>query len=157
VKKLRTDRTSFAREADQDRCQGRQSRSLRDVPDGGGRDPTTVIRFDHAENCRFAIAPNGYGNMSTPATVHAGKTTGEVRPYHHAARLLGAQQADARLTSCRTDGPACLGRRKLPESSGFDSNRRVMWGIPDELGSKDDRRIGIVHELRDLLGQMERA
>ena len=68
--------------------------------------------------------------MSTPATVRAGKTAERCVLNGHAARLFGAQQADARLTSCRTDGPACRGRRKLPESSGFDSNRRVMWGIP---------------------------
>ncbi len=30
----------------------------------------------------------------------------------------------------RSDGAACRGRRKLPESSGFDSNRRVIWGNP---------------------------
>jgi hypothetical protein len=44
-----------------------------------------------------------------PATVRASKTSGEVRAYDHAARLFDAQQAEARLTSCRTDGPACRG------------------------------------------------
>jgi len=68
--------------------------------------------------------------MSTPATVRAGKTTGEVRAHDHEARLSGAQQAEARLTSCRTDGPACRGHRKLPDSSGVDSNKSVIWGIP---------------------------
>src|SRR5665213_1905946 len=64
-----------AREVDQNRYNGRQLRSLRHVSDGRGRDPTTIIRFDHVENYRFAIAPNVYGNMSTPTTVR-GKTTG---------------------------------------------------------------------------------
>jgi len=63
-----------------------------------------------SENCRLAIAPDGNGNMSTPATVRAGKTTGEVRPYEHTVGLFSDQQTDARLTSCRTDGPACRGR-----------------------------------------------
>ena len=36
------------------------------LPDGGGRDPTAVIRGNHAENCHFAIATDGNGNMSTP-------------------------------------------------------------------------------------------
>lgn len=53
-------------------------------------DLTAVIRGNHAENCGLAIAPDGNGNMSTPATVRAGKTTGKVRPYHHAARFFGA-------------------------------------------------------------------
>ena len=56
----------------------------------------------------------------------AGKTTGEVRPYEHTAKLFAAQQADARLTSCRTGGLACRSRRKLPESFGFDSNKSVI-------------------------------
>jgi hypothetical protein len=68
--------------------------------------------------------------MSTPETVYAGKTTGELRPYDHEARLSGAQQAEARRTSCRTNGPACRGHRKLPDSSGVDSNRTLIWGIP---------------------------
>ena len=73
-----------SREADQDRCQGRQSRSLRHIPDGRGRNPTAVIRRDHAENRRFAIAADGNGNMSTPVTVR-GKTTGR-------CALMGLQQ-----------------------------------------------------------------
>jgi hypothetical protein len=44
--------------------------------------------------------------MSNPVAIHAGQTSGEVYPYEDAARLFGAQQAEARLTSCRTDGPA---------------------------------------------------
>ena len=43
------------------------------------RDLTAVVRCDHAENYRVAIASNGNGHMSTPATVYAGKTTGEPR------------------------------------------------------------------------------
>jgi hypothetical protein len=39
------------------------------------------------------------------------------------------------LTMCRTDGPACRGPRKPPESSGFDSNRRVIWGIPVQMST----------------------
>jgi hypothetical protein len=46
--------------------------------------PTEVVRCDNAENCRFAIAADGNGNMSTPAIVRAGKTSGEMRPDEYA-------------------------------------------------------------------------
>jgi hypothetical protein len=68
--------------------------------------------------------------MSNPVAIHAGQTSGEVRPHEYAARLFGVQQVDACSTSRQTDDPACRSPRKRPESSGFDSNRRVIWGIP---------------------------
>jgi hypothetical protein len=117
-----------AREGDQDWCQGRQPRSLRHVSDGGGRDPSTVIRFDHAENCRFA-APNGYGNMSTPAT-ERGKNNGKVRPYGPSASLFFAQWPirPPIIRHCSSSG-----RRRPPETTGsvdFGSNTLAISRIP---------------------------
>ena len=77
-----------AREADQDWCKGGQPRALRHVSDGGGRNPTAVIRCDHAENCCTAITADSCGNMSNPVAIHAGQTSGEVYPYEDAARLF---------------------------------------------------------------------
>jgi hypothetical protein len=122
-----------AREADQDWCKGRQPRSLRHVSDGGGRDPTTVVRCDHAENCRFAIAPNGNGNMSTPATVR-GKNDGELRPYEYAASLFFAQWP---IRPPITRHCYSSGHRRPPETTGtvdFGSNTLAIWGIPVKLG-----------------------
>src|ERR1019366_4177944 len=121
-----------AREADQDWCKGRQPRSLRHVSDGGGRDPTTVIRFDHAENCCFAIVPNGYGNMSTPATVR-GKNDGQVRPYKPSASLFFAQWP---IRPPITRHCYSSRRRRPPETTGtvdFGSNTRTIWGIPANI------------------------
>ena len=67
--------------------------------------------------------------MSNPVAIHAR----EVRPHEHATRLFGVQQVDACSTSRQAEDPACRGPQKLPESSGFDSNRRVIWGIPVKM------------------------
>jgi hypothetical protein len=50
-----------------------------------GRGIAHVVRRDHAENRFFAIAAYGDGSMNTPADCVRRKTTGEVRPYDHAA------------------------------------------------------------------------
>jgi hypothetical protein len=122
-----------AGEADQDWYNGRQPRSLRHVPDRGGRNHTAVVRCDHAENCCFAIVPNGYGNMSTSATVRARKATGELRPYEYAAGFWGGQSPRSWSVSCRANRAGRRGARKPPESSGGDANRSVIWGIPARL------------------------
>ncbi len=96
--------TNLRHASNQDRCKGRQPRPLRRVPDGGGRDSTAVVRGDHAENCRYGIASNGNGNMSAPATVCAGKTTGDLRPCDDATRGFAANRGDAGLTPRQTNG-----------------------------------------------------
>jgi hypothetical protein len=95
--------------------------------------------------------------MSNPVAIHARQTSGEVRPHEYAARLFGAQRVDARSTSRQTAGPACRGPRKPPESSGFDSNRRIIWGIPDHMGNPSSEQLeeldfrGAERTLSDLL------
>ena len=59
-----------AREADQDRRESRQSRSLRHVSD---------VRGDHAEHRCFSSTAAGNGNMSAPAIRACRKTTGDLR------------------------------------------------------------------------------
>ena len=119
-----------SREADQNRCQGRQSRSLRNVPDGGGRNPTGVVRCDNAEDCCTTIAPDGNVHMSNPVAIHVGQTSGEARPYEYAVGFWDGQRPKSWSVSCRSNRAGRRDARKPPESSGGDSNRRVIWGIP---------------------------
>jgi hypothetical protein len=107
-----------AREADQNRCQGRQSRPLRHVSDGGGRDPAQAVRCDHAENRCLSSAAAGNGKMNTTANRVGRKTTAKVRPDDHAARLFGARRPDAGSASCRTDRPGLPRAGKLRVLNG---------------------------------------
>ena len=123
-----------SRQADQDRCQGRQTWPLRHLPDGRSRDPTAVVRCDHAEDRRAAITADGYRNLNTSADACAGITTGEVHPFEQAVGLLEARRAGAAFTS---GGKLTVRRepQKLPESSGGDSNRTGHMGYPGVKGS----------------------
>jgi hypothetical protein len=62
--------------------------------------------------------PLANGRMNTSAIVWAGKTTRDLRPFDHAARVFGARRADAGFISGQTDGPAGREPRNLPEPSG---------------------------------------
>jgi hypothetical protein len=62
--------------------------------------------------------------MNTPANCVRRKTTGDLRPYGHAARLFAARRTDAGFTPCRTDGLACREPGKLPESPAKTQIRR---------------------------------
>jgi hypothetical protein len=78
---------------------GRQPRSLRHVSDGGGRDPTTVIRFDHAENCCFAIAADCNDNLSTPGKGSLGENDGRAVSLWSCSQAFAHRRSDARSIS----------------------------------------------------------
>lgn len=109
-----------AREADQDRREGRQPRPVCRVSDGGGRDPAQVVRRHRRENRFASIAAVGGGNMITPADYMRRKPMGEVCPYDRAAKLLalrGPTQASTRaeLTTWLAKRPE--NRRSCPPSA----------------------------------------
>jgi hypothetical protein len=114
------DADKSSREADQNRCQGRQSRSLRNVPDGGGRNPTEVVRCDNAEDCCTTIAPDGNVHMSNPVLIHVGQTSGEARPYEYAVGFWDGQRPKSWSVSCRSN----RGRSpRRPETAGIMRRR----------------------------------
>ncbi len=122
-----------AREADQDRSEGRQPRPVRRVSDGGGRDPAQVVRRDRRENRYSSIAAGSDASVTTPAENMRRKPMGEVRPYDRAAKLLGATGADAGFTSRRTDGLDCREPGKTTETPGSGSKRTVIWGMSAKM------------------------
>jgi hypothetical protein len=74
------------------------------------------------------FAPNGYGNLSTPATVR-GKNDGKVRPYEPSASLFFAQWP---IQPPITRHCYSSGRRRPPETTGtvdFGSKTLAIWGI----------------------------
>uniref|UniRef100_E6PHX4 Uncharacterized protein n=1 Tax=mine drainage metagenome TaxID=410659 RepID=E6PHX4_9ZZZZ len=88
-----------ARETDQDRCKGRQPRSLCRLSDGRGCDLTAVVRCDHAAHCRVAIASDGNGHMSTPG--HNARRENDGRAAHFRAPNRLFQRSVARETISR--------------------------------------------------------
>ena len=72
--------------------------------------------------------------MNTSATVRAGKTTRELRPFDDATRIFGTRRACAGFISGRTDGLAYGGARKSPKLSGGGWKRTAIWGIPEDHG-----------------------
>ena len=60
--------------------------------------------------------------MSNPVAIHAGQTSGEVRPYEDAAGFWGGQRPKSWSVSCRANQTGRRGARKPPKSSGGDSN-----------------------------------
>lgn len=117
-------------EADQDRCQGRQPRSVRCVSDGGGGDPSAIVCRDCGEDCCAEIVAGSNARMTTPAENTRRNSMGEVRLYNPAARLFHAPGADAAFASCRTDGLACRAPGKMRNRPAV-AKRTVIWGIPD--------------------------
>ena len=130
-----------AGESHQDRCQGRQSRSLRYVPDGGGRNPAQVVRCDHAENRHFASAADGNGNMNTPPDNMRRKPMGKVRPDDSAARFFEAS------------GPTRASSRAEPtvwlaESPEKQRNRRAVVRKGQPYGDNGEYPLNASQRLR---------
>ncbi len=97
------------------------------LSDGAGSDPTTVVRSDRGENRCFALAAGGDANLNDAAPAYTG-TTGDLRPYEHAAGLF-ARAGLARASPLgRTDGSAGRGLGKPPESTGTGGSH---MGNPD--------------------------
>jgi hypothetical protein len=71
--------------------------------------------------------------LNTPAACVRQKTTGEVRPYEHTAGLFSDQRPRRWSISGRANQIGRRGARKPPESSGDDSNRRAIRGIPAKM------------------------
>jgi hypothetical protein len=70
--------------------------------------------------------------MNDPTTACAG-STGDLRPYDHAAGSFRAGRTGAGVTSARADDLVGRGLGKPPESLGGDSKRRLIWGIPVKI------------------------
>ena len=109
------DAHEFAREADQDRREGRQPRPLRHVPNGGGRNPTgSVCRAFAEDRCTTITA-----ELRQHETVGGDplvQTSGEVRPHEGATSLLGVQQGRCVLDLARNrPTPTC----RAPETAGI--------------------------------------
>jgi hypothetical protein len=123
-----------SREADQDRCQGRQPRPVRCVSDGGGHDAAQTIRCDNAENRCFASAADGDNNMTPVFRLHR-KTTRELRPHADIKGLCSGRRTKSRPISCRGNQDGRQGTQKPPESAGHDSKRTAIWRIPVTKGN----------------------
>ena len=124
----------FERQIDEDRCQGRQPRSLRYVSDGGGGDPACLVRFGHAAHRYSAVAPESIGGMNALLQGRAGAKRREICALmtdRHALQLARRCQALApggESTRLDTDRPAP--RRECREESVCARSRgRVIWGI----------------------------
>jgi GTP pyrophosphokinase len=63
--------------------------------------------------------------------------------------------ARATVRDLREHGASVWARFSATREQTLNNYRQLVDAY--ERGSKDDRRMGIIHELRDLLGQMERA
>ena len=69
-----------AGKAHQDRCEGRQPRSLRNVSDGGSGDPAGLIRLPYAAHCRVALPADRIGSMNARLHARVGKYDGRFAP-----------------------------------------------------------------------------
>jgi (p)ppGpp synthase/HD superfamily hydrolase len=135
---------------------------LHDGPeDQGGRETLAEIRrqfgdavADIVEGCSdtFDHPKPPWEDRKSAYIEHLRKTDPSTLLVSAADKLHNAR---ATVRDLREHGASVWARFSATREQTLDNYRRLVDAY--ERGSKDDRRIGIVHELRDLVGQMERA
>ena len=121
-------------ETDQDRCEGRQPRPLRRIPNGRGRHPTAHVPGDSAAHCRTPAAAAACTGMRCSMVMRSRATEGRSAsrcPQKWPRSAPSAAVRGARIYGRRPRRQAVSSKRgnsaKIHPGLGF------IWGIPDKL------------------------
>jgi hypothetical protein len=123
--------TSLREKSDQDRREGRQSWTLRHLPDGRGSDAARPVLGTSAADRSPSAAPGSHADVR-PALVIASRTPrrGDLRPNEQVVGsfALGPPERCSRDRQRRRRKPRTV--RIWPEEGNRAANWPAIWGIP---------------------------